>query len=253
MADDVLVLEDDPELADLLQGVLEDAGYGVSVTPSGKDALLRFARNPFDLVVADLQVHDLSGLGVWHVIHDLAQAPVVAMSASRSPWQDQAFQAGATACLPKPFGADTLLSLTRSLLPQADHRDSFPADVRELPEEDLERIRSMSDEELDALPFGLIQVDENGIIRGYNAYEARAAGLAAESVIGLPFADVAPCTTVKEFASRIDEAAQDPGRSVVLRFRFPRRTATSIVSIRLFKDPESGLLWIFVSQRQASP
>lgn len=56
---------------------------------------------------------------------------------------------------------------------------------------DLDRF---NDEELDALPFGVIGFDVCGVVRRYNSFESKAAGLSSTRVLGQPlFTAVAPC------------------------------------------------------------
>lgn len=249
MAERVLLLEDNADLSAALQTVLEVEGYEVSVTPSGTEALLRVAKSSFDVVIADLQVEDLSGLGVWNVMGDLASVPVIAISASEGPWQKQAFEAGVSACLAKPFGPDEVLSLITSMLRSRRREDDIPGDVRTLSHDDIRRIMALEEEHLARLPFGLIRIDKNGVICGFNAYEEEVSGRRASSVIGTKFRDLAPCTQVKLFTDAIEEAVGEHGSSPVLRFRFPHRGALAIVSIRLFYDEDFDQLWIFASKR----
>jgi PAS domain-containing protein len=57
-----------------------------------------------------------------------------------------------------------------------------------------EDIGGLSQEQLDALPIGVIELDRSGVVRRYNATEARAAGLDAQRVVGRHFfTEVAPC------------------------------------------------------------
>jgi photoactive yellow protein len=65
----------------------------------------------------------------------------------------------------------------------------------------------MADEELDALDFGVIALDEDGIVLRYNLYEARMARLDRNQVLGRNFFhDVAPCTRSEAFQGRFRRA-----------------------------------------------
>ncbi len=55
--------------------VLPAAGYEVEATPSGLSALLLFSERPFDLVLLDMQIEDLSGPGAHRAIRDTAPLP----------------------------------------------------------------------------------------------------------------------------------------------------------------------------------
>ena len=64
-----------------------------------------------------------------------------------------------------------------------------------------------SDEELDALPFGAIGIDASGLVRRYNSFESKAAGLSTARVLGQPlFTVVAPCMNNFLVAQRFEDA-----------------------------------------------
>lgn len=62
----VLIVEDDPEFSEALQGVLRDAGFSVRVAPDGKQALdiLNREHESIDAAIVDLNVPDVSGFEV---------------------------------------------------------------------------------------------------------------------------------------------------------------------------------------------
>lgn len=74
---------------------------------------------------------------------------------------------------------------------------------------DLQRhLDHCSDAELDALDFGVIAFDADGLVRRYNQYESKAAGLLPARVLGQAlFTAVAPCMNNFMVAQRFDDAA----------------------------------------------
>jgi photoactive yellow protein len=88
---------------------------------------------------------------------------------------------------------------------------------------DLEKAKSLTGGDLDALPFGVIVVDRAGTILEYNAYERRLADMGNRTIIGLNFfRDVAPCTAVKEFEGRFDTFLDSDETSIEpFQFVFP--------------------------------
>jgi photoactive yellow protein len=113
----------------------------------------------------------------------------------------------------------------------------------------LETVRHLSPEELDDLPFGVIQLDQKGVVTAYNASEARLARRKPEEVIGRNFfTEVAPCTNVKEFAERFHDGVAR-GRiheTFPFVFTFPNRPVNVMVTIA-YDAPDSHA-WIFVDQ-----
>ncbi len=112
---------------------------------------------------------------------------------------------------------------------------------------DPQAIFDLSEDEIDGLPFGLIAVDASGAITKYNAYESRLARLAKERVIGRNFfADVAPCTAVKEFQGRFERFSAEPGdgaESFDFTFAFAfGQQFVNITFLRSEKNPDIAIL-----------
>jgi photoactive yellow protein len=249
----ILIVEDDESVGAVLQDLLELEGYEVTLTASGLRGALLAARELFDIILLDVDIYDLSGMAVQRIVRDLGDTAVIVMSAESGNWQREAFRAGATACLPKPFGLAALLSLIRFLLSGERPPPGGINDIRALSAEDLRRIQRMSPAELDALPFGLIRVDARGIVTAYNAYESEAMGYSPAVVLGMKFSDLAPCMAVKDFVSACEEGYRVGRLDRVLRFIFPHGPARSVVSVRLYYDDRTAQLWIFVSRRRETP
>jgi photoactive yellow protein len=248
-----LIVEDDEAVGAALRDLLELEGYEVTLTASGLQGALLAAREPFDIILLDVDVDDLSGMAVQRIVRDLSDTAVIVMSARSGDWPGEAFGAGASACLPKPFGPEALISLIRFLLSGEHPPPGEISDIRALSEEDLRRIQRMTPEELDALPFGLIRVDARGIVTAYNAYESEAMGYSPAAVLGMKFSDLAPCMMVKDFVSAFEEGHGERRLDRVLRFIFPHGSARSVVSVRLYYDARTGQSWIFVSRRREAP
>lgn len=80
----ILVVEDEPAIRELLVEVLQDEGYGVVAAADGIAALDLLARQATDLVLTDVMMPGLDGLGVVRRMRELpgtARIPVIVMSA----------------------------------------------------------------------------------------------------------------------------------------------------------------------------
>jgi CheY-like chemotaxis protein len=111
----ILLVEDDKDIHHLVASVLIDEGYTVHSSYDGIAGvqLLRQYRPPpdhFCLVLLDMMMPNLDGLGVLRYLTQCPYVPVVAMSAS-DEWLGKAKNAGATATLTKPFDLDHLLEI----------------------------------------------------------------------------------------------------------------------------------------------
>ncbi|MEM8535451.1 MAG: response regulator [Chloroflexota bacterium] len=109
----ILVVDDDPDIRDLIAMTLSDEGYNVVSCSDGRTALSLASSNPPSLILLDLMMPTMSG---WQIIKNLkatarsADIPVVLVSASRD-LSYTAEELGASACLPKPFALDDLINM----------------------------------------------------------------------------------------------------------------------------------------------
>lgn len=104
----ILVVDDDPTIGDLIQEVLEGAGYGVQRAYSGTEALLVLERRRPDLVLLDLMLPGLSGEALLPRLEGL---PVIVVSAKAAVGDKVSLLLGGAAdYLTKPFDTQELLA-----------------------------------------------------------------------------------------------------------------------------------------------
>jgi two-component system response regulator MprA len=109
----ILVVDDEPALRDAVAGLLADAGYRVAVAWNGADALARWERDPPELVLSDVMMPGLDGLGLVRALRARGDAtPVILTSAAGAPIGGPA----GVAWLPKPVDPDALLRLVAEQL-----------------------------------------------------------------------------------------------------------------------------------------
>jgi len=111
----VLVVEDNVELAAMIEQILELGDHDVLIARNGQDAIEIARREGPDLVLMDVMLPVRSGLDVARLIRSeadpaLAQIPIIAMSAS-SNLRVVAESGEFTSVLSKPFDIDTLIAI----------------------------------------------------------------------------------------------------------------------------------------------
>lgn len=115
-----LVVEDDPEYAQLLQVVLERLDYRFEHAASISAARERLREYTPDLILLDGRLPDGSGLDLCREIRQearLARALVIILSARKALWQNQEWlNAQADQCWPKMFDVDRLFASIKALL-----------------------------------------------------------------------------------------------------------------------------------------
>jgi DNA-binding response OmpR family regulator len=107
MASKVLVVDDDPTMLAVLQQLLGDEGFEVRYALDGRQALNEISRDGPDLVVTDIMMPRLDGLGLARELRERGdQTPVVLMSAV----YDDVDLPGVR-FVPKPFDIDHLVQV----------------------------------------------------------------------------------------------------------------------------------------------
>ena len=116
----VLVVDDEPELADLMRSMLEGAGYEVASAESGAVALELLAEARFDAIVSDLRMPDIDGAALWRAVRerqpDLARRMLFVTGDTLSPGAQQFLAEAGCGSLDKPFSKASLVAGVRKAL-----------------------------------------------------------------------------------------------------------------------------------------
>jgi two-component system NtrC family sensor kinase len=116
----VLVVDDEPEIADLVRAVLEGAGYEVATAESGSVALGLLEEARFDAIVSDVRMPDLDGAGLWRAVRErwpvLARRMLFVTGDTLSPQARQLLDESGCASVDKPFANADLLAAVRVAL-----------------------------------------------------------------------------------------------------------------------------------------
>jgi two-component system phosphate regulon response regulator PhoB len=119
----VLIVDDDPDIREVVAAMLEAVGLTVIAAASAEDALLRVRAEPFDMLLLDWNLPKMTGIDLCRLIRrepGLMKVPVLFLTANASS-QDMvdAFACGADDYVVKPFRAPELGARIFSLLRRA--------------------------------------------------------------------------------------------------------------------------------------
>lgn len=117
----LLVVEDDPDILELLQNFLADAGYAVTTACDGVEALSRFRERAYDLVLLDLMLPKIDGYAVCEVIRRESSVPVVMLTAlDAEENQLRGFDLRIDDYITKPFSPRVLVRKVGAVLRRTD-------------------------------------------------------------------------------------------------------------------------------------
>jgi DNA-binding response OmpR family regulator len=116
----IMIVEDEPAVARGVQVALEREGYTVAVTPTGEEAVARFADIAPELVLLDVRLPGIDGFEVCRRLRRETRAPILFLTA-RSDEVDKVvgLEIGADDYLVKPFSVRELVSRVKALLRRA--------------------------------------------------------------------------------------------------------------------------------------
>ena len=118
MGQKILIVDDEPDLVETCVRVLSRRGYTCLRAHAGREGIALIDVERPDLVLTDLALADIDGFTVLrHARDQLPRIPGILMTAYSSPQAiDNAREAGANSCLPKPFSNVALLEAIESAL-----------------------------------------------------------------------------------------------------------------------------------------
>jgi two-component system, chemotaxis family, chemotaxis protein CheY len=109
----VLVVEDDPDLRELVQLALAEADFDVAEAGNGEEALAAMSARKPDLILLDMKMPVMDGWAFCRALGKTpAPPPVVVMTAAESP-AERAEEVGASGWIAKPFNLEDLIVRVR--------------------------------------------------------------------------------------------------------------------------------------------
>src|ERR1041384_3741305 len=134
----ILLVDDEQSIQTLLSYPLRKDGYEVVQATDGREALARFGESTFDLVVLDVMMPRLDGLGVCRRLRSRGSVPIIMLPAKADEIDKVlGLELGADDYITKPFSLREFRSrvkaaLRRAALARTDPEDEAPIEVLEL-------------------------------------------------------------------------------------------------------------------------
>lgn len=107
----ILVVDDESSNLEILRFFLSSLDFDVHEATTGKESLLKIGNSPYDVVLLDIMLPDISGYEICEKMKERTsnQLPVIFMSAKVQPEDiEKGFRHGADAYITKPFDFEVL-------------------------------------------------------------------------------------------------------------------------------------------------
>src|ERR1700756_2316115 len=117
----ILIIEDEPDIREMLQWGLGNQGHQVMVAADGKEALEKIRQEDFEVVVSDIRIPGIDGLEVLRATKDIAPATEVVMMTAYAELQYaiECIRGGAFDFIQKPL---TIAALNSTIDRALQHR-----------------------------------------------------------------------------------------------------------------------------------
>lgn len=121
-----------------------------------------------------------------------------------------------------------------------------------VPSHFLSQIPAIDRGNADAQPFGIVQVDDTGVIKLYNRWESEMAGVPVSAAEGRNFfTQVAPCTNNRLMFGKFKDGVAKGELDSEFNYTFTYKMKPTNVQIRLFRHAPSATNWVLVGLRAA--
>lgn len=126
----VLVVDDEPNIRDLLSASLRFAGHQVSVSPNGTDAINKIIEIQPDIVLLDVMLPDISGFGVTKKIRGMGIDTPILFLTARDDTEDKVtgLTVGGDDYVTKPFSLDEIMARIAAIMRRTG-KDANPGSI----------------------------------------------------------------------------------------------------------------------------
>ena len=123
-------------------------------------------------------------------------------------------------------------------------------EVLRFDQDDIDNVLArLTNDQIDDLAFGAIQLDRDGTVLAYSRAEGRLTGRDPKDVVGRNFfTDVAPCTRRPEFHGRFVDGVKSGKLSTVFDYTFDYRMNPTRVRVHMKKALVGDSYWVLVKR-----
>lgn len=113
----IMVVDDDPNIRELIRLIMKKEGFDVLEAPDGEDALEKLESNKVDLIILDIMMPNMDGWEMCREVRNFCDVPILMLTAKGETSQKvKGFELGADDYLTKPFDPPELTARVKALL-----------------------------------------------------------------------------------------------------------------------------------------
>ena len=113
----ILIIEDEPDIQELLRNYLEEEGYETAQALDGIEGIGKFRKRKFDLILLDVMLPKVDGFGVLEMIRQESEIPVIMLTAlDDEAYQMKGYDLKVDEYVTKPFSIKLLLKKIEAVL-----------------------------------------------------------------------------------------------------------------------------------------
>ena len=129
-ANKILIVDDEPDIMELVSYNLKKAGFAVSSASDGEEALRMIREKHFDLIVLDLMLPGIHGMELCRILRNnpkTAHIPIIMLTAKGEETDKiQGLETGADDYMTKPFSPKELIARVKAILRRRSRRAARP-------------------------------------------------------------------------------------------------------------------------------
>lgn len=131
----ILIVDDERDIAELISDVLKDEGYNPTIKNNGLDAIEEIKHNSYDLVLLDIMMPGLSGTETCNKIRDLTSCHIIFVTAKNQLLDKLVgFEIGADDYITKPFAIEELVARVKAHLRRENRYNRTSSSIIEIGE-----------------------------------------------------------------------------------------------------------------------
>lgn len=196
----LLIVDDNRDLAENLQDIFEPRGFAVRFTPSAREGLALARAEGFDLALVDVNLPDASGADLLPALRDASPLGEVVLITGHATLDSAvaAVRGGAFQYVVKPFKVDELVATVEAALRQGTLRREREALARQLAASER-RYRDV----VESSKVLVLGIDTRGVMHLFNRRAAELTGLTPEEALGRPALDLIPADSRERVQSHV--------------------------------------------------